>query len=83
MTISCGRGSSLAQSMARWAELSSGRGLTCTPDIPARLAPPGVFYRHYGRRDAITFCVGHFIFGAVAATVYVVINPGLPVSAAL
>lgn len=53
------------------------------PDIPTRLAAPGVFYRHYGRRDVITFCLGHLIFGAVAGPIYVVLHPGLPVSAAL
>lgn len=53
------------------------------PDIPTRLAAPGVFYRHYGRRDVMTFCLGHLIFGAVASTVYVVLHPCLPVSAAL
>jgi hypothetical protein len=53
------------------------------PDIPGRLAPPGVFYRHYSRRDVITFCVGHLLFGAVAGTVYAAVHPGLPLSAAL
>jgi len=50
------------------------------PGIPSRLPPPGVFYRHYGRRDVITFCGGHLIFGAVAALVYVALHPGLPAS---
>jgi hypothetical protein len=53
------------------------------PDIPGRLAPPGVFYRHYGHRDVITFCVGHLIFGAVAGTVYAAAHPALSLNAAL
>ncbi len=40
------------------------------PDIPERLPAPGVFYRHYGARDVVTFCLGHLIFGAVAGTTY-------------
>lgn len=53
------------------------------PDIPARLAPPGVFYRHYGRRDVVTFCVGHLIFGLVAGVVYAGVHRGLSLSAAV
>ena len=53
------------------------------PDIPEHIPDPGVFYRHYGSRDVITFCVGHLIFGVVAGTVYAVVHPGLPVSAVL
>jgi hypothetical protein len=53
------------------------------PDIPERLRPPGVFYRHYGRRDVITFCIGHVVFGAVAGTVYAVLHRDLPVTAIL
>lgn len=51
------------------------------PDIPDRLAAPGVFYRHYGVRDVLTFCVGHLIFGAVAGTTYVLLHATLPASA--
>ena len=40
------------------------------PDIPERLPTPGVFYRHYGAPDVVTFCVGHLIFGAVAGATY-------------
>lgn len=53
------------------------------PGIPDRVAAPGVFYRHYGRRDVITFCVGHLIFGIVTGTVYAALHSGLPVSAVL
>jgi hypothetical protein len=42
-----------------------------------------VFYRHYGRRDVVTFCVGHLIFGAVAGTVYAVLHGDLAVAAIL
>lgn len=47
------------------------------PDIPERLPAPGVFYRHYGVRDMVTFCVGHLIFGAVAGTIYVLLHSTL------
>lgn len=40
------------------------------PDIPHELPAPGVFYRHYGLADVITFCAGHLVFGAVAGTTY-------------
>lgn len=53
------------------------------PGIPSRLAAPGVFYRHYGRRDVITFCVGHLVFGVVAGIVYVLVHRGLAPAAAL
>lgn len=51
------------------------------PGLPEHVAAPGVFYRHYGRRDVITSCVGHLIFGIVAGTVYAVLHSGLSVSA--
>jgi hypothetical protein len=53
------------------------------PGIPEHVPAPGVFYRHYGHRDVITFCLGHLIFGVVAGTVYAVLHSGLPVSAVL
>ena len=53
------------------------------PAIPEKVPPPGVFYRHYGRRDVLTFCLGHLVFGAVAGTAYAVLHPGLPLAAAL
>jgi hypothetical protein len=53
------------------------------PDIPERLKAPGVFYRHYGVRDAITFCVGHLLFGAVAGTTYALLHSTLAPAAIL
>lgn len=53
------------------------------PAVPEKLPAPGVFYRHYGRRDVLTFCIGHLVFGAVAGTAYTVLHPGLSVAAAL
>jgi hypothetical protein len=53
------------------------------PGVPDRVPPPGVFYRHYGHRDVITFCVGHLIFGVVAGTVYAGLHADLSLSAAL
>lgn len=53
------------------------------PDIPDRLPAPGVFYRHYGTRDAVTFCLGHLIFGAVAGTTYALAHSTLTASAIL
>jgi len=52
------------------------------PGIPEQVPAPGVFYRHYGHRDVITFCVGHLIFGVVAGKVYAVLHSGLPLAAA-
>ncbi|MDP9473443.1 MAG: hypothetical protein M3Q71_22740 [Chloroflexota bacterium] len=37
----------------------------------------------WGRRDVVTFCVGHLVFGIPAGVVYVLLHPGLPLSAAL
>lgn len=51
------------------------------PGIPGRIPAPGVFYRHYGRRDVITFCAGHLIFGLIAGTLYPVLHTGLTPSA--
>jgi hypothetical protein len=51
------------------------------PDIPEHLLAPGVFYRHYGHRDVVTFCVAQLIFGLVAGTLYAVLHSGLPVGA--
>ncbi len=58
------------------------RGLTC---IRTSLGAwrRRVFYRHYSRRDVITFCVGHLVFEAVAGTVYAAVHHDLPLSAAL
>jgi hypothetical protein len=53
------------------------------PDIPERLTAPGVFYRHYGARDAVTFGIGHLIFGAVAGTTYALLHSTLTASAVL
>lgn len=51
------------------------------PDIPERLQAPGVFYRHYGARDALTFCVGHLIFGVVAGVAYALLHSTLSAGA--
>ena len=53
------------------------------PDMPDRVPPPGVFYRHYGRRDVIQFVVGHLWFGLVAGALYALLHADLPASAAL
>lgn len=53
------------------------------PDIPDRLPAPGVFYRHYGRWDVMTFCGGHLVFGAVAGTVYALAHSDLTAAAIL
>ena len=53
------------------------------PDMPDDVAAPGVFYRHYGRRDVLTFVGGHLIFGALAGTLYALLHDGLAPAAAL
>ena len=53
------------------------------PDMPHAVAPPGVFYRHYGRRDVLTFLGGHVVFGALAGALYAILHAGLSPAAAL
>jgi hypothetical protein len=53
------------------------------PHMPHETPAPGVFYRHYGRRDVLTFVGGHLAFGAIAATLYAALHQGLPATAAL
>lgn len=53
------------------------------PQMPHRVAAPGVFYRHYGRRDVVTFVAGHLWFGVLAGTVYAALHDGLSPAAAL
>ncbi|MFE6588965.1 hypothetical protein [Streptomyces sp. NPDC057781] len=53
------------------------------PRILGRLPAPGVFYRHYGSRDVLTFCGGHLLFGLVAGVCYPALHRGLPFGAAL
>jgi hypothetical protein len=52
------------------------------PRMPDPVSAPGVFYRHYGRRDVITFVVGHLWFGFVASVLYALLHAELPSSAA-
>jgi hypothetical protein len=53
------------------------------PQMPDPVPAPGVFYRHYGRRDVITFVVGHLWFGFVAGVLYALLHAELPPAAAL
>ncbi|MFE0927903.1 hypothetical protein ACFW4O_36165 [Streptomyces mutabilis] len=53
------------------------------PQIPGHLEEPGVFYRHYGHRDVVTFWGGHLLFGLVSGTCYPALHRGLPFGAAL
>lgn len=53
------------------------------PDMPDRVPPPGVFYRHYGRYDVVEFVVGHLWFGLCAGVLYALLHANLPSSAAL
>jgi hypothetical protein len=53
------------------------------PEMPHPTPAPGVFYRHYGRRDAISFLLGHLWFGLVAGTLYALLHADLPAGAAL
>lgn len=52
------------------------------PRMPHPDPAPGVFYRHYGRRDVVTFVAGHLWFGLVAGVVYVLLHGGLGIDAA-
>ncbi|MDK3255247.1 hypothetical protein [Blastococcus capsensis] len=53
------------------------------PRMPDDVPAPGVFYRHYGRRDVVTFLVGHLWFGLVAGTVYAFLHADLGLDAAI
>lgn len=53
------------------------------PRMPHSVPAPGVFYRHYGRRDVLTFLSGHLWFGVLAGTLYAVLHEDVPVAAAV
>jgi len=53
------------------------------PDMPDRVPPPGVFYRHYGWPDVAQFVVGHLWFGLAAGVLYALLHADLPPGAAL
>jgi hypothetical protein len=52
------------------------------PRMPNPVPAPGVFYRHYGRRDVVTFVLGHLAFGVLAGVLYGLLHEGLPPAAA-
>jgi hypothetical protein len=52
------------------------------PRMPDPVPAPGVFYRHYGRRDVVTFLLGHLAFGVIAGVLYALLHAGLPPAAA-
>jgi hypothetical protein len=52
------------------------------PRMPDPLPAPGVFYRHYGRRDVLTFLLGHLGFGVLSGALYALLHADLPPSAA-
>lgn len=43
---------------------------------------PGFAYRHYGRRDVVTFFVGHLTFGTLLGLLYPGLHPALQLAAA-
>jgi len=53
------------------------------PRMPDEVPAPGVFYRHYGRRDVLTFVAGHLWFGVLAGAMYALLHDDLPAAAAL
>lgn len=53
------------------------------PEMPDPKPAPGVFYRHCGRRDVVSFLVGHLWFGFVAGVTYAILNADLTLAAAL
>ncbi len=46
------------------------------PDMARPTPPPGVFYRHYGRLDVVTFLGGHLLFGVLVGVLYAVLARG-------
>ncbi len=52
------------------------------PPMPEPVPAPGVFYRHYGRRDVVTFLLGHLAFGVLSGVLYALLHADLPPSAA-
>jgi hypothetical protein len=53
------------------------------PRMPHELPAPGVFYRHYGRRDVVTFVAGHLSFGVLAGVMCALLHDELSPAAAL
>ena len=53
------------------------------PRMPDPVPVPGVFYRHYGRPDVLTFLAGHLMFGALSGSLYALLHDGLTPAAAL
>ncbi len=47
------------------------------PRMPHAVAAPGVFYRHYGRRDVVTFLAAHLGFGLASGTLYALLHEQL------
>jgi hypothetical protein len=52
------------------------------PGMPHDVPAPGVFYRHYGRRDVTTFITGHLGFDFLVGVGYAVLHADLQPSAA-
>jgi hypothetical protein len=52
------------------------------PRMPGPVPAPGVFYRHYGRRDVVTFVLGHLGFGVLSGVLYALLHADLAPSAA-
>ncbi len=52
------------------------------PRMPDPVPAPGVFCRHYGRRDVVTFVLGHLAFGVLAGVLYALLHAGLRPAAA-
>lgn len=53
------------------------------PEMPDGVPAPGVFYRHYGRRDVLTFILGHLCFGALVGTLYALLHAEVAPAAAV
>jgi hypothetical protein len=53
------------------------------PRMPHQVPAPGVFYRHYGRRDFLAFILAHLGFGFVAGVLYALLYSSLSPGAAL
>jgi hypothetical protein len=52
------------------------------PRMPDPVPAPGVFYRHYGRREVVTFLLGHLGFGVLAGVLYALLHESLSPAAA-
>jgi hypothetical protein len=69
--------------MRSWGGVVVGAFADLHPRMPHQVPAPGVFYRHYGRRDVITFTLAHLWFGIAAGVLYALLHGQLTPAAVL